>query len=256
MKDHTFNAEGTMTQSKSSHPFLRSPIPLFLQVASVIRRRIEVGVWPPGERIPSLDELSSEFSVARTTVRQAVAKLEDEGLIWRKQGKGTFVNKKTVDRHWLNLEIRWDAIINLIEGTTITLLDAKDDVSLPALPPEEGRPARAYHYMKRLHQKDHQAYCIIDVYLDADIYRQNPGAFEKRTILSVLDSMHHLEIERAHQVLTIGTVDMENAKALGISLESPVANVRRIIRGKKRKILYLADIAYRADFVKLDIDLK
>ena len=256
MKDHTFDKVLIMIKANSSNPLMRSPVPLFLQVASVMRRRIEVGVWPPGERIPSLEELSGEFSVARTTVRQAVAKLEDEGLIWRKQGKGTFVNEKTIDRHWLNLKIRWEAIINLIEGTTITLLVSKDDVTLPALPSEEGRPAPAYHYMKRLHQKDNKAYCIIDIYLEADIYHQNPGAFDNRTVLSVLDSMPQLKIERAHQILTIGTVDIENAKALGISLESPVANVRRIIRGKKRKILYLADIAYRADFVKLDIELK
>lgn len=65
-----------------------------------------------------------------------------------------------------------------------------------------------------------------------------------------------MKIERAHQILTIGTADMENARALGISLESPVANVRRIICGKERKIICLADSAYRADFVKLDIELK
>ncbi len=233
----------------------RSSIPLFLQVASAMRRRIEVGIWAPGNRIPSLEELASEFSVARTTARQAVSELENEGIIWRKQGKGTFVNEHLEDLHWLNLQTEWGDLIHFIKGTTTKLLTSSENVELPTLPVEEGEQVSSYHYMKRLHLNDGKPYCVIDIYLDSGIYDQKSDVFDKQTVLSVLDSIPDMTITRAHQILTIGTADMENANFLGISLDAPVANVRRIITKKKKKIIYLGDVVYRADFVKLDIDL-
>lgn len=234
----------------------RSSIPLFLQMASAMRRRIEVGIWIPGSRIPSLEELASEFSVARTTARQAVSKLEEEGIIWRKQGKGTFVSDHLEDTRWLNLQTRWKDLIEFIQGTTTELLDSASNVSLPSLPPEEGIPAESYQYMKRKHRRENNVYCVIDIYLDAQVYNLKPKKFNTKTILSILDGMPEFSNCRAHQILTIGTADIENAILLNISLESPVANVRRVITTEDKKILYLGDVVYRSDLVKLDIYLK
>lgn len=255
MIDHMIKSMSVKSGVNQQQLLNRSSIPLFLQVASTLRRRIEVGIWPPGGRIPNLEDLANEFSVARTTVRQAVSRLEDEGIIWRKQGKGTFVNEHIEDRRWLNLQTEWKTLVHFIKGTKTELLASLGNTPLPTLSIEEGEPVSSYHYMKRLHLKENEAYCIIDVYLDSNIYNQKPDVFDSQTILSVLDSMPDITIARAHQILTIGTADIENAKFLGISLESPVANVRRIITGKDREIIYLGDVVYRADFVKLDINL-
>jgi GntR family transcriptional regulator len=246
---------GIVMEPKAIAP--RSVIPLFVQVASAMRRRIEFGMWPEGERIPSLDNLAKEFVVARTTARQAVSQLEGEGLVWRKQGKGTFVaNTWKKDRHWLNLQTKWDDLIQFIKGTTTTLLTLNMEAKLPSLPMEEGVSCAEYVYMKRLHKKDEQAYCVIDLYLDASLYRKKQEVFDQKTILSELDSMSEVSIRRAHQILTIGTADIDNAGLLGVSLDAPVAYVRRIITSERNDIIYLGDVVYRADVVKLDIDLR
>ena len=52
-----------------SNTYARSPIPLYLQVAATLRRRIEDGYWKANERISTLEELEAEFQVARVTVR-------------------------------------------------------------------------------------------------------------------------------------------------------------------------------------------
>jgi DNA-binding FadR family transcriptional regulator len=55
------------------------------------RRAIETRRWRPGQRIPTERELSAEFGLARNTIRRALKSLEDEGVIVRDVGRGTFV---------------------------------------------------------------------------------------------------------------------------------------------------------------------
>jgi GntR family transcriptional regulator len=62
------------------------------QVKSHIKERILAGDFEEG-RIPSETELAAELGVSRTTVRDALSRLENEGSIYRRQGSGTFVNE-------------------------------------------------------------------------------------------------------------------------------------------------------------------
>lgn len=67
------------------------PLPLYVQLKDALRERIESGVWKPGDRIPGESDLCQIFDVSRTVVLQALKELSFEGLIVRRQGKGTFV---------------------------------------------------------------------------------------------------------------------------------------------------------------------
>ena len=62
------------------------------QVKSHLKEQILAGAFEEG-RIPSENELATELGVSRTTVRDALTRLENEGSIYRKQGAGTFVNE-------------------------------------------------------------------------------------------------------------------------------------------------------------------
>ena len=61
------------------------------QVAGLLRFRLQLGMYVNGGRLPGEVELAEEFKVNRGTVRKALALLAEEGLIARRQGKGTFV---------------------------------------------------------------------------------------------------------------------------------------------------------------------
>ncbi len=62
------------------------------QVKAHLKERIVEGAFEGG-RIPSETELATELGVSRTTIRDALSRLEQEGAIYRKQGAGTFVNE-------------------------------------------------------------------------------------------------------------------------------------------------------------------
>jgi GntR family transcriptional regulator len=68
-----------------------SPVPYWFQVARALERAIADGAWEPGQRLASEAELCAHFGVSRTTVRQALARLEQEGMVDRRKGFGTFV---------------------------------------------------------------------------------------------------------------------------------------------------------------------
>jgi len=65
--------------------------PVYKQIADGLRARIRSGEYGPGTRIPSEAQLVSDFGVARMTVRQGLAVLQQEGLVEVVRGKGMFV---------------------------------------------------------------------------------------------------------------------------------------------------------------------
>jgi GntR family transcriptional regulator len=78
------------------------PIPYHYQLRELLRDEIVAGRWAVNERLPSERELCEAFDLSRTTVREAIDALVNEGLLRREKGRGTFVAEpKMVESiHW------------------------------------------------------------------------------------------------------------------------------------------------------------
>jgi GntR family transcriptional regulator len=72
-------------------------MPKYQAIYSLLRQRILDGEFAPGSKLPPQAELASAFGVTLMTLRQAVAALEADGLVWAARGKGTFVADRPVD---------------------------------------------------------------------------------------------------------------------------------------------------------------
>lgn len=68
-------------------------IPLYSRVSNIIYNKIVSGQYEPGEKLPTEDELSQNYSVSKITIRNALSRLETDGLINRIRAKGTFVSE-------------------------------------------------------------------------------------------------------------------------------------------------------------------
>ena len=77
-----------------------SPVPYYFQLATLLEHEILSGRWSPNSRLPSESELCSYYEVSRTTVRQALARLEQQGSIRRQRGQGTYVAQARA-RSWM-----------------------------------------------------------------------------------------------------------------------------------------------------------
>lgn len=74
---------------------IERPLSLIAQVEQTLRRAVNDGVFP-GDRLPTLVELSEQLGVSRETVRLALESLQQEGLLVKRRRRGTFVNAPEV----------------------------------------------------------------------------------------------------------------------------------------------------------------
>jgi GntR family transcriptional regulator len=85
-----------MSEATYAQPDRRRPEPLWYQVEQAIRAIIKSGEWPTGSQIPAEDRLGIMLGVSRITLRHALRNLEEQGLLRREHGRGTFVRSATL----------------------------------------------------------------------------------------------------------------------------------------------------------------
>lgn len=74
-------------------PVPAKPLPVYLQIAELLARQIKAGYWRQGERLPTEAELAQRLGVAVGTLRKSLALLEEQGVLERIQGSGTYVKQ-------------------------------------------------------------------------------------------------------------------------------------------------------------------
>ena len=108
-----------------------TPVPLYFQIARILRDEIESGIYPPGECIPTEHALQSRFGVSRSTIRQAVGDLVYEGLLERRRSKGTIVSST-----------QWETTLSDLASFTNEMLDGGFNLTTKILKLTQG-PAPA-----------------------------------------------------------------------------------------------------------------
>lgn len=78
-------------------------LPKYQAIYATLRRRIVEGELDPGERLPPQQDLADSFGVTLMTLRQAIASLENDGLVRTERGNGTFVADRPIDIRMGNL---------------------------------------------------------------------------------------------------------------------------------------------------------
>ncbi|MGV3711493.1 GntR family transcriptional regulator [Pseudolysinimonas sp.] len=74
-----------------------SPVPVYYQLYEALRSQLGAAPFAPGSRFSTERSIAESVGVSRQTVRQALARLEREGLIHRRQGDGTYVSEPRLE---------------------------------------------------------------------------------------------------------------------------------------------------------------
>jgi GntR family transcriptional regulator len=231
-----------------------SRVPAYIQVASAIRRRIEAGYWKALDRIPTIEEFEMEFDVSRVTVIKAIELLEEEKLLKRQQGRGTFLLQTPQDKRWLILESSLEGMARSIEQNVPQFVPTSSPPAFPLLD-DEGTLADEYTFLKSVQKKDGIPYALVSVHLDRSIYEKHKSLFMKETALSVLSKIRGIDIQKAHQTYSVQTAEKDIANVLRVSLSAPTVQCRCVLRNSRDVAIYVADIIYRGDCLKLSVDL-
>ena len=100
----------------------RDSRPIYFQIADAFRRQIEAGVLSPGDKLPSVRELSANLTINPNTIQRAYRELENDGWIESAPGKGSFVRLglRSGDKQ------QWQELDNAVRGLLsrgVTLAD-------------------------------------------------------------------------------------------------------------------------------------
>jgi GntR family transcriptional regulator len=87
------------------------------------------------------------------------------------------------------------------------------------------------------------------------VFDRDPEAFLTRPALAVLASFADIEVRHAYQTIVIGGASVQTADLLKIALGAPTAECRCVVIDESGVAIYVADITYRSEVVRLHIDL-
>jgi DNA-binding GntR family transcriptional regulator len=96
---------------------VRNEVPLYQKVVQHLKRRILSGAYPVGAQLPTEGELSERFEVSRHTVREALRRLREDGLVASRQGAGTTVRRVAVPQPYVHEVASIDDLVAYASGT-------------------------------------------------------------------------------------------------------------------------------------------
>lgn len=226
------------------------PSPLYFRIAAGLRSEIASGRLAVGTRLPPIAALARTYAVAPVTVREALRLLSEEGLIWSRQGSGTFVADRAANSVIVPENLDWPARTSTARQWRAHVLQADD--TAPPLGPHDGAPVPNYRRMLRVHV-DRNAVPIrmVELFVDRRYYNQAPDKFDSEMVIALLEEMHGPDLSQIHHTFTLTVADAFYASHLNIHVGDPLGRLRRVLINNAGEAVYFAVAMIRADRIAL-----
>ena len=235
----------------------KSALPLYHQLREFLRDKIESGEWEPGRQLPGEGDLQSEFGVSRATVRQALQLLENDGLIERFQGKGTFVGRPKIASDLMAMFTNEALIRDASSNASFHLIHLKRVTSPASAAAALKLPAGENVYeIKRTIFVDDEHLMLITSWLPASLVPdlENKGVGET-SLWRILRGQYGLEIGHQHREVQVTILDEEEADALGGRPGSPAMLLTYLNSSRTGNHLEYRKVIVRGDRCKYVMDL-
>lgn len=230
-----------------------SGVPLYLQVERSLQQRIDAGEWLPGGRLPTEGELGTAYGVSRVTVRQALARLVDRGVLVREQGRGTFVRDTSLTAGARGVTSFTAELADLGHTSGAKVLEqGVVTAAAAAVPGELGLAGDAELLrLRRLRTDDGRPVGVQTALLPVERF---PGIaaleFADRSLYQTLKEEYGLVPREAIETFTVGGVLGEDAPTLGVApgahafyverltfdAHGPFEYVRSVMRGDRYRV--------------------
>lgn len=232
-------------------------IPLYVQLKQIIQQEIESGIYQMGDAIPNETALQRQYGISRATVRKAIEELTIEGMLVKKQGKGTFIQKPKVTQN-LNFITSFGETMAAkglrsrvtdveVHQTTLTAQVAR------ILGLQEGLPVT---YVCRLYLADEEPIALMTNYLvprfKPELTKEN---LEKHSLYHIMERIYGFTLATADETVEAHCADRYEADRLGVRKGAPLLRVTRITYAPDGSPIELAIVTSRADRYSYSIKL-
>jgi GntR family transcriptional regulator len=226
-----------------------SKLPLYQQLYDILRGELTRGQWKPGDMLPAESELMQRYGISRITVRQVLDMLVRDSLIYRQQGRGTFVAHPTIEQ----TQVR---IVSFTEdmhqrgfrpGTEVLeagLVPATADIAAKLAV----EPGEVLAHLRRLRLADDEPMSIEDAYL---VHRYFPGVLSGDYTMSplrrTLEEKYGVRLVRAKQVLRAVMAPSTLARLLSVRQSAALLFIERVSFSAQGVPVEFLRIHYRGD---------
>ena len=240
---------GDLADASTSVRRAQSPVPLYTQIREMLRARILDGTYQPHAQMPSESEMISGFGVSRITVRQALSDLQNEGLIFRIHGKGTFVSKPKAFQDLGRLQGFGEAMRPMGYETYAKVVSLRTVKPVPAVLDKLHLPKTAkVTELKRLRFLNREPISLDVTYVSAAIgARLGREDLATRDVFVILEN--DLGMSLGHADLQIGSAlaDESLASLLRVEEGSPVLVIERTTHTSDGQPVDYEHLYYRGD---------
>jgi GntR family transcriptional regulator len=238
----------TETAPASRHA-KRHGLPLYYQVMRDLKEQIVSGKLASGDRLPSEASLTSRYRVSRVVIRQALQILEDEGLIERERGRGTFVSGTIVDDATPRITGSLEDLIHMSPDTTLRVAEFRLVKATPDLAEVFATEVGAeLFFVKRVRLVDERPLAVLSNYIPFEI-----GAcislsdLTRQPLITLIEQQAGADIEWASQVYEAVAADGEMAELLEVDLLTPLLKLTLTVYAADGSVVDLAHVFYRSD---------
>lgn len=235
---------------------LDSDISLYAQLVGIIKRNISTGVLAVGDLLPSEAELCRTLNISRNTVRQAIGELEEEGLVVRKRGRGTFVADPSTNRRGVRYSFTTE-VSSMGKEPSSTLVDFQITTPSPIVCDKmELREGTPVYCFTRIRNVDGEPLILETSYYPQYIYPNlTRDMVQTHSFYSLL---YHVGITpfAAEESYEAVTLDSDSAKLLGVEPGSCAFYHQRRTRTEDGRVYEYTRSFIRGDRVRLDVHMQ
>lgn len=222
-------------------PGMNHVMPLYLQVKELIKSTLIAREYKNGEKLPTEMELCQQYKVSRITVRKAVEELCHEGFLVKKQGKGTFVKQKKMQRKMEHLLSFTQACAgNGMEPSAIVL--KREIVRLEAWIAEEFglKPEMGMVKIRRLRKADGIPIMLEDNYYPYDAFQKLMEESLEGSLYQLLEEKYQISVESARDTYLDGVkADAEQASLLEVSYGEPLFCMKMKVYDSQGRLVHI-----------------
>jgi GntR family transcriptional regulator len=229
-------------------------LPIYIQVAEAIRRGILSGDFAPNAKLPSEHQLVGIYGVARATVRRALERLQQEGLVCPRRAVGSFVAEPRVEQDLDRLFGFSEFMVHRGMKPGSKLLTSEivpvSSVHSPLLSRLNLQLGEKVIFLRRIRLGSGQPLLVANTYLPERFF---PGFLEqdlaRHSVYEIMESTYALKPDRAVQTFEAIALAEEEACLLGVPAGAPALLVERMGFARDVPVEYAIDY-YRGDRTK------
>lgn len=233
-----------------------NPVPLYWQLAEIVKSQISMGVLHPGDKLPTEEWFTKNYNISRVTVRRAIQLLLDNGILTRKRGESPTIAYPRLSRQTNRLTSLSEDLIAMghIPGSvTLCCENTTAPMDIAAhLNIQMGDPV---FHLRRLRFADDLPLAIHDCYYPMNICEGvlDP-TFHDKSIYHFLEASG-IPLEHATQIVTACNASKEVAKLLSVSVGSALLHIERTSYSKGEVAVEFSDMLYNPVRYDLRIEL-